>query len=281
MKKLLKARFLPPNYEQTLYNQYQNCRQDTRSVVDYIEEFHRLSARTNLSENERHQIARFVGGLRFDIKEKVKLQPFRFLSEAISFAEIVEEMIAIRSKNLNRRPAWETTSTRRNNYPDKANDQPSTSTKGKGKEVDNQEIAVERKKEQTFKTSGQNNYSRPSLGKCFRCGQTSHLSNNCSQRKTIAIAEEEGLTSEDSKEAEEETELIEADDGERVSCVIQRVLITPKEEKNPQHHCLFKTRCTINGMVCDVIIDSGNSENFVAKKLVTVLNLKAEAHPTP
>ena len=53
--------------------------------------------------------------------------------------------------------------------------------------------------------------------------------------------------SEDSKEAEEETALIEADDGERVSCVIQRVLITPNEENNPQRHCLFKTRCTING----------------------------------
>ena len=63
MKKLLKARFLPPNYEQTLYNQYQNCRQGVRSVADYIEEFHRLSARTNLSENEQHQVARFVGGL--------------------------------------------------------------------------------------------------------------------------------------------------------------------------------------------------------------------------
>ena len=276
MKKLLKARFLPPNYEQTLYNQYQNCRQGVRTVAEYIEEFHRLSARTNLSENEQHQAARFVGGLRFNIKEKVRLQPFRFLSEAISFAETVEEMIAIRSKNLNRRSAWETNSTK-----SKTNDQPSTSTKAKGKEIDNQEVAVERKKEQTFKPSGQNNYSRPSLGKCFRCGQTGHLSNNCPQRKTIAIAEEGGQISEDSIEAEEETELIEADDGERVSCVIQRLLITPKEEKNLQRHCLFKTRCTINGRVCDVIIDSGSSENFVAKKLVTVLNLKAEAHPNP
>ncbi|KAA0054761.1 uncharacterized protein E6C27_scaffold437G00390 [Cucumis melo var. makuwa] len=52
MKKLLKVRFLPPNYEQTLYNQYQNCRQGTRTVADCIEEFHRLSARINLSENE-------------------------------------------------------------------------------------------------------------------------------------------------------------------------------------------------------------------------------------
>lgn len=30
-----------------------------------------------------------------------------------------------------------------------------------------------------------------------------------------------------------------------------------------------------------MIIDSGSSENFVAKRLVTTLNLKAEAHPNP
>ena len=36
-----------------------------------------------------------------------------------------------------------------------------------------------------------------------------------------------------------------------------------------------------NGRVCDVIMDNDNSENFVAKELVTVLNLKAETHPNP
>ncbi|KAA0037078.1 uncharacterized protein E6C27_scaffold86G001810 [Cucumis melo var. makuwa] len=70
MKKLLKARFPTPNYEQTLYSQFQNCYQGSRSVADYIEEFLRLSARTNLGENEQHRITRFVGGLRFNIKEK-------------------------------------------------------------------------------------------------------------------------------------------------------------------------------------------------------------------
>ena len=42
MKKLKKARFLPPNYEQTFYNQYQSCWQGTQSIADYIEEFHQL-----------------------------------------------------------------------------------------------------------------------------------------------------------------------------------------------------------------------------------------------
>ena len=87
--------------------------------------------------------------------------------------------------------------------------------------------------------------------------------------------------SKEDKEGEEETELIEADDGDRVSCVIQRVLIAPKEETTPQRHSLFKTRCTINGKVCNIIINSGSSENFVAKKIVAVLNLKTDPPPDP
>lgn len=35
-----------------------------------------------------------------------------------------------------------------------------------------------------------NPYHRPTLGKCFRCGQQGHLSNECPQR-TLAILEEE------------------------------------------------------------------------------------------
>ena len=185
MKKLLKACFLPPNCEQTLYNQYQNCRQGSRTVAEYIE-VHRLSARTNLSENDQHQIARFIRGLRFDIKEKVKLQPFRFLSEAISLAETVEEMMTTHLKNSNRRTTWETNSSKKQFYGKKTDEQPSTSVADKGKDIDTQE--ANKRKENVDKGKSQNNYTCSSLGKCFRCGEPDHLSNNCPKRKIIALA---------------------------------------------------------------------------------------------
>ncbi|KAA0038343.1 uncharacterized protein E5676_scaffold506G001180 [Cucumis melo var. makuwa] len=34
-----------------------------------------------------------------------------------------------------------------------------------------------------------NVYNRPTLGKCFRCGQQGHLSNECPQRRTLTIEE--------------------------------------------------------------------------------------------
>lgn len=105
-----------------------------------------------------------------------------------------------------------------------------------------------------------NSYNCPFSGTCYRCGQTNHPSNACPQRKMIAYVEE-GNRSIDDFEEEEEAELVELNEGQRLSCVLQRVLIAPKEQSHPQRHSLFKTRCTIYGKVCNVIIDSDNTKN--------------------
>ena len=44
--------FLPPNYQQELFRQYQNCRQGTRTVNEYMEEFDRLANHNDLKEIE-------------------------------------------------------------------------------------------------------------------------------------------------------------------------------------------------------------------------------------
>lgn len=61
-------------------------RQETKTVNDYVEKFHRLGARPDSAENEHHLIARFIRGLCADIKENIKLQPLDFSSEAKSLA---------------------------------------------------------------------------------------------------------------------------------------------------------------------------------------------------
>ncbi|KAA0065917.1 plasma membrane ATPase 1 [Cucumis melo var. makuwa] len=62
-------------------------------------------------------------------------------------------------------------------YDKKADEQPSTSVVDKGKALDIQE--TNKKKESVVRGKTQNNYTRPSLGKCFRCREPGHLSNNC------------------------------------------------------------------------------------------------------
>jgi hypothetical protein len=52
MKRPLKARFLPPNFEQRLFHQYQECRQRACTVQAYVDDFYQLSARNNLMETK-------------------------------------------------------------------------------------------------------------------------------------------------------------------------------------------------------------------------------------
>ena len=41
-------------------------------------------------------------------------------------------------------------------------------------------------------------------------------------------------------------------------------LTDPDDGDLPQRHSIFKTRCIINQKFCDVIIDSGSTENMVS-----------------
>lgn len=92
---------------------------------------------------------------------------------------------------------------------------------------------------------------RPTTGKCFRCSQAGYLSNECLQRKIIVYIDDgEDPLTKISEEDMEEDDYIELDDGDRMSCVLQRV--------------------------CKVIINNERSDNFVFKKLMTILNLKVE-----
>ena len=145
----------------------------------------------------------------------------------------------------------------------------------------------DQEKDKTNETNGkrlaENAYQRPNLSKYFRCGQTSHLSNVCPKRKTVAILEEEeDYVEEKEEDLSQEEEILEPDDGERLSCMLQRVLITPKSDtSHQQRHSLFKTLSIIQGKVCSVIFDNGNNENCVSKKLVVALKLKTESHSSP
>lgn len=69
-----------------------------------------------------------------------------------------------------------------------------------------------------------------------------------------------------------DTEPIIMDEGEHaLSFIVQKLLSTP--QGNPQRNVFFRIRCTIQGKVCDVIIDSGNTKNIICKALVKVPDL--------
>jgi len=66
----------------------------------------------------------------------------------------------------------------------------------------------------------------------------------------------------------EEEELADGDEGIPLSrsLVIQRLLLTLRQEDQSQRHKIFFTRCIVNQRVCNVIIDGGSGESVVSKR---------------
>ncbi|GKC82084.1 RNA-directed DNA polymerase [Tanacetum coccineum] len=93
MKIVMFVRFLPVDYGQTLYSLYQNCRQSSRTVTEYAEEFMRLVSRNQLRESDAQQVARFNKGLRYDIQAIVSLQTTWTIDEAVRIALKAEQTI--------------------------------------------------------------------------------------------------------------------------------------------------------------------------------------------
>ena len=86
MKRLLKSHFLPPNYEQYLFSQFQHCTQDNKFVHQYHANFLRLLARNSIMETDAQLVSRFLDGLREPIQEKMDCQYVLNMSKAYNMA---------------------------------------------------------------------------------------------------------------------------------------------------------------------------------------------------
>ena len=280
MKRLLRSRYLPPDYEQILFKQYQDCRQGNRTIETYLEEFHRLSSRNNLLETEAQQVARFVGGLRWAIQDRVAMQIFYTLTEAVALAIKVETQLDRSKVAIGARCFMDNNRAAINKgkapmtQPSFANAVGNGGTPTKPVNIAPPEVAP------------RNPYARPGPDKCYRCGQPGHQSNQCPRRGVVNLVETEEdyrrvieKNENEAVYAYEEEEIRGGDEGELLShsLVVQRLLLTPKQEEPSQRHKIFRTRCTVNKRVCDIIIDNGSSENIVSKVMVTKLGLQTKS----
>lgn len=116
-----------------------------------------------------------------------------------------------------------------------------------------------------------NPYAKLYSGKCYRCNQPGHRSNDFRLRKqlifwmlitSLRVNEDEFAENE-----YEGTEIVPGDEDKCVLCILQKLLLSPRQENNSRRHKIFRTRYTVHKKVCDLIIDSGSSENVVSKAL--------------
>nr|GMC64190.1 transposon Ty3-I Gag-Pol polyprotein [Ipomoea batatas] len=201
MKKLMMARFLPPDYQQQLFQKYQRCSQDSRSVNDYTEEFYRLGARCNLSETAEQQTARYIAGLRFNIQVRMTLSPIWSVDEAYNMAIKAEALFAQANQRKQYTPALPKTISTippQNSTTHQPITQHTQTTESGHSKTQRQ------RQEGNFQPQNttSNPYANPFVGKCFKCGETGHRSNECRARRSVNLIEEN--TGEEDEEFHEE-----------------------------------------------------------------------------
>ncbi|XP_020697731.1 uncharacterized protein LOC110110544 [Dendrobium catenatum] len=268
-------------------------RKGQRTVNEYTEEFYRLSARNNLQESENQLVARYIGGLKDLIQDKLELNSVWTLSQAVNFALKAENQLLRHSRgsasgSSSRRVYGDSNvhSSKTNPY---ATSPISTSRNPHVNNSSNYNRDTTVEPKGTLKASvlpRDNPYSKPGTLKCYRCFQPGHKSNECPNRQRIQILEGENPPLEvapTSAELESDVgiEEVHGDDGEPLICVIQKLLLAPRTPNHSQRNALFKTRCTIQGKVCELLIDSGCTENVISRSVVHALQLKTTNNPHP
>lgn len=185
MKRMIKGRFLPPDVEQILYQQYHSCVQGKKTVAEYTVEFLRLQACCNLRETEEQTAARYISGLNSLIQEKLSLISIWSVDQAQNLATKAERLASKTGVGF-KWPTFESSSTYRGRPNQSQLFLPSTTTsttttsKASGSGVD---------KGKEVQTAKSNPYAKPTGDKCFICGEPGYRSNVCPKRNTLYTSE--------------------------------------------------------------------------------------------
>jgi hypothetical protein len=90
----MKAKFIPRDYQITLFRRMQNLRQKLMTVREYTEEFYRLNIRAGHRESDDEKVARYLNGLRYDIQDELSMVTIRTVEDAYQMALKAEEKLS-------------------------------------------------------------------------------------------------------------------------------------------------------------------------------------------
>jgi hypothetical protein len=76
----MKAKFIPRDYQITLFRRMQNLRQKLMMVKEYTEEFYRLNIRAGHRESDDEKVARYLNGLRYEIQDELNMLTIRTMA---------------------------------------------------------------------------------------------------------------------------------------------------------------------------------------------------------
>jgi hypothetical protein len=90
----MKAKFILRDYHITLFRRMQDLRQKLMTVKEYTEEFYRLNIQAGHRESDDEKVARYLNGLRYDIRDELSMLTIRTVEDAYQMALKAEEKLS-------------------------------------------------------------------------------------------------------------------------------------------------------------------------------------------
>lgn len=235
-------------------------------MEDYSTEFYQMMTRVDIHDSEDQLVARFIAGLRPQLQTMLHQFDPCSVSEARQRALLVEQQSRFTANQ------WtgsnkQKTSTSTND--DSSTLDTTTGTRSTTRSSDTAPVAEARP-------------SRPNALRCFSCGERGHIQTACpTHGRRGLLANEKDVLVDPIYDTDEdiEEEQVSGDTGSFL--MLRRNCLAPKTSEAWQRTALFHSTCTVKGMVCRFVIDSGCSANVVSEEAVRKLSLPTEAHPHP
>jgi hypothetical protein len=284
----MKAKFIPRDYQITLFRRMQNLRQKLMTVKEYTEEFYKLNIRAGHRESDDEKVARYMNGLRYDIQDEMSMTTIRTVEDAYQMALKAEEKLSRKQSQRGRgrsQPRGKAVAQEKYQKPKEEWKKPQGKIERGGTSQRGQQYVEQRGQHtekkgdyadaNTFPRTRGRGRGRGGVITCFTCGKDGHKSFECPEKKKdsgeahIAEAQRRDVENEDTE-------------GGR-SLMMRKVLLTPGKEveDSAQRTRLFRTACKTKDWVCKVIVDSGSTDNLVSTEMVEKLELETTDHPSP
>jgi hypothetical protein len=276
----MKAKFIPRDYQITLFRRMQNLRQKLMTVKEYTEEFYRLNIQAGHRESDDEKVARYLNGLRYDIQDELSMVTIRTVEDAYQMALKAEEKLSRKKGQRGRgrsQPRGKAVAQERTQKPKEEWQRPQGKVERGGTsqqrqpQIEQRQQYAEPRRQHTEQGGGYADANiiprtrgrgrgRGGVITCFTCGKDRHKAVDCPDRKMDRGKSH--ITEAQRRDVEDE------DTGSGKSLTVHKVLLKPeKEVEDTAQRCrLFRTTCKTKGWKCKVIVDSGSTDNLVSPR---------------
>jgi hypothetical protein len=90
----MKEKFIPKDYQITLFRRMQNLRQKLMIVKEYTEEFYRLNIKAGHQESDDEKVTIYMNGLIYYIQDEMSMMTIRMVEDSYQMGLKYEEKMS-------------------------------------------------------------------------------------------------------------------------------------------------------------------------------------------